>query len=112
RLMALRRAGGPPLDLRFGGLPDLLAPGDLLVFNDTRVIPARLLGRKPSGGRCELLLVEPLDEQPGARWRTLARSSKALRPGSRLAFGDLAATVEEDEGEGFFAVRFDRSGDD
>jgi S-adenosylmethionine:tRNA ribosyltransferase-isomerase len=56
RLLALDGASGRIRDLRFPDLVDLLAPGDLLVLNDTRVLPARLIGRKPSGGRVELLL--------------------------------------------------------
>ncbi len=112
RLMLLPRAGGAARDLRFRDLPDLLSPGDLLVLNDTRVLPARLLGRKASGGRCELLLVEPLAEAPAGRWRALGQSSKPLRAGTRLAFGTLGATVDAVEGDGFLAVRFDRGGAD
>ncbi|HEU4383982.1 MAG TPA: tRNA preQ1(34) S-adenosylmethionine ribosyltransferase-isomerase QueA [Anaeromyxobacteraceae bacterium] len=109
RLLVLSRAGGPSGHLRFSDLPELLAPGDLLVLNDTRVIPARLLGRKESGGRCELLLVADLGGA-GDRWRAMGQASKPLRPGSRLAFGELSAEVEAAEGEGFFLVRFDRGG--
>ena len=112
RLLVVPRSGGPLRHLRFADLPDLLAVGDLLVLNDTRVIPARLLGRKRSGGRCEILLLEPLEGPGGARWRAMGQSSKPLRPGSRLDFGGLSAAVEEAEGEGFFAVRFDRAGEE
>ncbi len=59
RLLVLP-AAGDPVHRKFTDLPGLLRPGDLLVFNDTRVIPARLLGRKESGGQVELLLCEPL----------------------------------------------------
>lgn len=79
------------------------------MLNDTRVIPARLVGHKESGGRCELLLVADLGGA-GDRWRAMGQASKPLRPGSRLAFGALSAEVEAPEGEGFFRVRFDRSG--
>ena len=76
---------------RFDGLPELLRAGDLLVFNDTRVIPARLIGRKDSGGRVEVLLERMLGEGGGAqeKGRVLAqlRASKAPRPGSELLFG-------------------------
>lgn len=109
RLLVLPRGGGPTRHLRFSDLPEVLAPGDLLVMNDTRVIPARLVGRKESGGRCELLLVADLGGA-GDRWRAMGQASKPLRAGSRLAFGDLHARVEAAEGEGFFAVRFDRGG--
>lgn len=109
RLLVLPRREGTPRHLLFSALPELLAPGDLLIMNNSRVIPARLLGRKGTGGRCEVLLVEPLDSS-GARWRALAQTSKALRAGSQLRFEDLVAEVEAHEGEGFVALRFDRGG--
>jgi S-adenosylmethionine:tRNA ribosyltransferase-isomerase len=110
RLLALPRSGGEPRHLRFADLPDLLAPGDLLVLNDSRVIPARLVGRRESGGRVEVLLVEPSPGAPPAgpaRWRAMAQASKPIRIGSRFDFDGLAAEVEGVEGEGFYAVRFD-----
>ncbi len=110
RLLVLPRREGPVRHLRFSDLPDLLSPGDLLVLNDTRVIPARLVGRKESGGRCELLLLAPIGDEAGDRWRAMGQASKPLRPGSRLSFGGLSARIEVAEGEGFFAVRFDRDG--
>ncbi len=63
-------------------LPDLLAPGDLLVVNDTRVLPVRLFARKASGGAVELLLLEPL---PDGAWRALVRPSAKVRPGTEVA---------------------------
>ena len=112
RLLVLPRREGPIRHRVFRDLPDLLEPGDLLVFNDTRVIPARLQGTKQTGGRCELLLCEPLpaDRAPGARFRAMGQASKPIRAGQRLEFGPLSATVEAVEGEGFFVVRFDRDG--
>jgi len=115
RLLFLPRRLGPVAHRRFVELPDLLAPGDLLVFNDTRVIPARLAGAKESGGRCELLLCEPLPADPaaaGARFRALGQASKPIRSGQRLLFDELTATVEAAEGQGFLRVRFDRDGTD
>jgi S-adenosylmethionine:tRNA ribosyltransferase-isomerase len=115
RLLALDRDAGTVRHLAFPDLPGLLREGDLLVVNDSRVLHARLVGRKESGGRCELLLVEPLEEEggvPGARWRAMAQASKPVRPGSRVDFGGLEAEVESAEGEGFFVVRLDRSGRD
>ena len=111
RLLVLPRGEGETRHLHFTDLPDLLAPGDLLVLNDSRVIPARLVGRRESGGRVEVLLVEPLPGSPSAgpaRWRAMAQASKSIRIGSRLDFDGLAAEVEGVEGEGFFAIRFDR----
>jgi S-adenosylmethionine:tRNA ribosyltransferase-isomerase len=110
RLLHLPRAGGPLLDLAFTDLPGLLAPGDLLVLNDSRVIPARLLGRKESGGKVELLLVEPVPGAPPAPsspWVAMAQASKPIRAGARLDFDGLAARVERVAGDGFYAVRFE-----
>jgi S-adenosylmethionine:tRNA ribosyltransferase-isomerase len=115
RLLALDRGTGSVRHLAFPDLSGLLREGDLLVVNDSRVLHARLVGRKESGGRCEVLLVEPLEEEggvPGARWRAMAQASKPVRPGSRVDFGGLAAEVESAEGEGFFVVRLSRSGRD
>jgi S-adenosylmethionine:tRNA ribosyltransferase-isomerase len=94
----------------FAELPGLLAPGDLLVFNDTRVIPARLVGRKGSGGKVELLLCEPLDDGMGRRWRALGQASKPIRAGVELSFDGLSARVDAAEGEGFYLVTLDREG--
>jgi S-adenosylmethionine:tRNA ribosyltransferase-isomerase len=81
RLLLLDGAQGTWQDRRFDELPGLLASGDLLVFNDTRVLPARLPARKPSGGRIELLLERPLD---GARALVQLRDSKSVRVGMAL----------------------------
>jgi len=103
--------GGPPAHRRFADLPGLLRRGDLLVFNDTRVIPARLVGVKEgTGGRVEMLLVDPIDGDLPRRWRAMGQASKPIRAGARLTFGDLAATVERVEGEGFYVLLLDREG--
>jgi len=81
RLLVLDGASGCWRDAHIGALPALLEPGDLLVFNDTRVLPARLPARKPSGGRIELLLERPL---AGTRALVQLRDSKAVRPGMQL----------------------------
>src|SRR5271163_117981 len=80
RLLALDRAGSWR-DLRFGDFPELLTPTDLLVFNDTRVIPARIHGAKDSGGRVELLLERVLTADTALMH---ARASKGLRPQARI----------------------------
>ena len=73
---------GPPLtDLHFSDLPTLLAPGDLLVFNDTRVIHARLFGTKDTGGQVEVMIERPLG---GHEALAQVRASKSPKPGSRL----------------------------
>ncbi len=95
RLLCLPAGGEALLDRAVRELAELLPPSSLLVLNDTRVIPARLFGHKPSGGRVELLLVERLSGiGPTERWRAMGRASKGLRPGERIALGDtLAATI-------------------
>lgn len=95
--------GGALSDRQFRDLPDLLASGDLLVFNDTRVLHARLYGTKESGGKVEVLV-----ERPVGRHEALAqvRASKSPKPGSRLVLdGDLLVEVLGREGE-FFHLRF------
>ncbi len=114
RLMVLPPAGEPRHQL-FTDLPGLLAPGDLVIFNDTRVIPARLLGKKESGGKVELLLCEPLQSEPprdglGRRWRAMGQASKPIRPGALLTFDGLSARVDVALGEGLYEVTLDREG--
>ncbi len=82
RLLVLDGATGLCSDHEFSALPALLLPGDLLVFNDTRVLPARLAARRASGGRVELLLERPL---PGQQALVQARASNAMRVGETLA---------------------------
>lgn len=81
RLLRLEGPTGRIEDLRFANLPALLAPGDLLVLNDTRVMPARLFGRKSSGGRVEILIERVLD--PRAALAHL-RASKSPKPGAEI----------------------------
>ena len=84
--------GAQPVDRTFRDLPALLAPGDLLVFNDTRVVKARLHGHKASGGAVEALVERVLPPAPGvphAVWAHL-RASKSPRPGSTVRFGGVA----------------------
>ncbi len=84
-------------DTRVEDLDRWLAPGDLLVVNATRVLPARLRGRKASGGRCEALLLDPAPRfepgDPRPRWHALVRSSGRLREGLRFDFGTEAAPL-------------------
>jgi S-adenosylmethionine:tRNA ribosyltransferase-isomerase len=88
RLLVLERETGRMAHRRFADLDRLLRRGDLLVLNDTRVLPARLLGRKPSGGRVELLLLEAVGgDETRAVWRCLVRCSHRPAPGSRIDFG-------------------------
>lgn len=90
----------------FADLPEVLRPGDVLVLNETRVIRARLLGRRlPGGGRAELLLLHPADslryDARALAWIALARPARRLRAGERVAFGDFGeATVRREMDEG------------
>jgi S-adenosylmethionine:tRNA ribosyltransferase-isomerase len=86
-------------------LPTLLSPA-LFVFNDTRVIPARIVGHKPSGGRFELLLVERVAQlDDDERWLCMAKPIKGLKPGLELTVGALAIRVEQRRDQGLLQVR-------
>ena len=110
RLMVLDRDTGAVGHRHFYDLPALLRPGDCLILNDSRVLPARLLGhRLPGGGACEVLL---LIDRGDKVWECLVRPGKKLRPGSRISFGDgsLTAEVTEEVEGGNRLVRFDYEG--
>ncbi len=96
RLLVLDGASGALSDRHMRELPLLLAPGDLLVFNDTRVIPARLFAAKDSGGRVELLLERPLE---GTHALVHARASKPLRPAMILRSGGGDLRLVEKRGD-------------
>jgi S-adenosylmethionine:tRNA ribosyltransferase-isomerase len=85
RLMVVDRTTGGVVHRRFADLPDELRAGDLLVLNDTKVLPVRLRGRKPTGGRVEILLIEPAGEGGGAPiWRALVSGSRSVREGLEI----------------------------
>jgi len=109
RLLVVDRSTGSMKDRHFLDLPDLLTPGDILVVNNTRVVPARLFGRKESGGRIEILVLEhPRKEtrNPDTRW-CLLKSSKRPRNGSRLFFEkDLSGVVENMGEDGLIQITF------
>ena len=120
RLLVVDPDATPPIsDSMIAELPALLAPGDALVFNDTKVIPAELDGVRMRDGveaRVSVTLIERLAPH---RWRALARPAKRLKHGDRIAFGEgdracllgtLAATVEERGPEGEVMLAFDFSG--
>ncbi len=99
RLLCLDGRSGALNDRVFRDLPGLLRPGDLLVFNDTRVIPARLYGVKESGGKIEVLVERVLDER---RVMAQIRASKAPKAGARVLLeGVIAAEVRGREGDLF-----------
>ena len=109
RMLVLDRATGAVEDRRFADLPSLVRPGDAVVVNDTRVVPARLVGRRPTGGRAELFLVGRL---PDGAWEALARPGRRLREGGAVLFdGGLGAEVVAVDAEtGRRHVRFTRDG--
>jgi S-adenosylmethionine:tRNA ribosyltransferase-isomerase len=121
RLLHVHRETGAWSHRGFSDLPSILRRGDLLVLNDSRVIPARLLGNKSdTGGKVELLLVRPVAdisselslkaEAKGTAWTCLGQASKPIRRGARLSFdGGLTAEVEAAKGGGEFIVRFTSS---
>ncbi|MBI3743387.1 MAG: tRNA preQ1(34) S-adenosylmethionine ribosyltransferase-isomerase QueA [Chloroflexi bacterium] len=87
RLLVLDRATGAITHRRFHEIGDYLRPGDLLVMNDSRVIPARLHAKRPSGGKAELLLLHPMSD---GVWQALARPARRLPAGTRLALEPFA----------------------
>ena len=106
----LDKESGATRHLHFYDLPTLLRPGDCLVLNDSRVLPARLIGRRePGGGAAEVLL---LIDRGNKTWECLVRPGKKLRRGARLSFGDgaLTAQVTEELPGGNRLVRFDYEG--
>ncbi len=97
------------LDRRVADLPELLEPGDLLLLNDSRVLPTRFWGRRGAVA-VEATLVEPVGEDA---WWALVRPGRRLRPGDRVELGrDLLAEVAAKDAEGRVLLRFDRAGDD
>ncbi len=103
RLLVLRRdTGALSLD-RVSSLPALLAPGDLLLLNDVKVIPARLRAHRSGGGEAELLLVRPLGD---ADWEVMARPAKRLHEGVALALAAGAAIPRERLADGTWRVEF------
>lgn len=109
RLLVLDKRTGRTEHRHFYDLPEYLRPGDCMVLNDSRVIPARLIGVRPTGGAAEVMLLNDLGEN---RWECLVRPGKKLREGARVLFGDgeLAATVEKVAPDGNRVVRFDYEG--
>jgi len=109
RLLYLDRVSGEIEHRHFYDLPDVLQPGDLLVANESRVIPARLFGRKPTGGQVEILLLRKIDP---ATWQALLRGHN-LRVGSRVIVqDDVVAEIVEQTPTGERLIRFDRPIDD
>jgi S-adenosylmethionine:tRNA ribosyltransferase-isomerase len=106
RLLVLDRATGGIEHARFRNLGRWLSPGDLLVVNDSRVLPARLVGERSGGGTAEVLALRPLSDDP-RRWEALVRPSRRLAAGSSVTLrsGDRLE-VGERLAEGTRVVRF------
>jgi S-adenosylmethionine:tRNA ribosyltransferase-isomerase len=109
RMLVVHRATRSIRDAAFADLPALLDPGDLVVINNTRVFPARLLGhRAGTGAQVEAFLIRPISTDPVV-WEVLAKPGRALKPGARVVFGQgrLRGEVVERAEEGRRLMRFE-----
>ena len=109
RLMCMDRETGEVSHRVFSDLAELLRPGDCLVMNDSRVLPARLLGTRETGGAVEVLLLRDLG---GGEWECLTRPGRKTRPGTRLSFGggELSADVISVAEGGNRVIKFNYDG--
>jgi S-adenosylmethionine:tRNA ribosyltransferase-isomerase len=109
RLLCLGKTDGSIAHRHFYDLPELLRPGDCLVMNDSRVIPARLFGTRPTGGSVEVVLLRDLG---GGDWECLTRPGRKTQPGTRLSFGDgvLNAQVVQARPDGNKVLHFEYEG--
>ena len=120
RLMVIHRDTGEIEHRHFYDVIDYLNPGDCLVINETKVIPARLYGERPTGGACEVLLLKQVGPK---RWETLVRPGRKLKPGAEVIFGggrlkgrvlestDVGGRIVEFECEGTFEAALDELGE-
>ncbi len=109
RLMVLDRNSGEVTHRHFYNIVDYLKPGDCLVMNDSRVLPARLLGHRPTGGAVEVLLLRDLGDK---KWECLCKPGRKMQVGSTVLFGDgeLTATVVDVREDGNRVVEFHYDG--
>ena len=109
RLLALDRVTGETAHQHFYDIIDHLNPGDCLVMNDSRVLPARLLGHRPTGGAVEVLLLRDLGDK---KWECLCKPGRKMQVGNQVIFGDgeLTATVREVKEDGNRIVEFHYEG--
>ncbi len=109
RLLLLDRETGEITHKHFYDLPDYLNPGDCLVLNDSRVLPARLMGNRLTGGAVEVVLLRDLG---GGKWECLTRPGRKTRPGTELTFGEglLTATVADALDDGNKVLQFHYEG--
>lgn len=109
RMLVIRRGENAFADDNFVNFPEYLKTGDVLVLNNTKVFPARLLGEKETRAKIELFLVRELENQI---WETLARPARRLKTGTKIFFGEkLSAEVLEKTVEGHCLVKFEAEGD-
>jgi len=109
RLLVLDRESGQVSHRHFYDILDYLKPGDCLVMNDSRVLPARLLGHRPTGGAVEVLLLRDLGDK---KWECLCKPGRKMQPGNEVIFGngELTATVTEVLDDGNRVVEFHYEG--
>lgn len=119
RLLVAQEAPLAPLDATVRDLPQLLRPGDLLVRNDTRVLPARVRGQRSTGGQVELLFLDPVELAPGTAlasagevWRAMVKPAKKIRPGERISCrgGVEAVMIEREADSGYWRARLEATG--
>jgi S-adenosylmethionine:tRNA ribosyltransferase-isomerase len=104
RLMIVDRLSGAITEVPFHELQELMQPGDSLVFNDTKVIPARLIGRRPHGGKAEILLTSP---HADGTWNALAKPGRKITNGTVIEFGeDFSCEVLESFEDGSRRIQF------
>ena len=109
RLMVLNRQNGEVVHRHFYDVIEYLQPGDCLVMNDSRVLPARLLGHRPTGGAVEVLLLRDLGDK---KWECLCKPGRKMQPGNEVIFGngELSAVVTEVLEDGNRVVEFQYEG--
>lgn len=103
-LLSVLNADGTNEDSTFRKLPSFLRKGDLLVLNDTKTIKARLLGNKPSGAKCEILLLRPLASQD--EWSALVRPAKKLKAGAIVKVAGTKIEIKKEFDEGIREIHF------
>ena len=109
RLLVLHRISGELEHRHFYDIIDYLQPGDCIVMNDSRVLPARLIGKRSTGGAAEVLLLRDLGDK---KWECLVKPGRKMQIGQKIVFGenDLTAVVEEVEEDGNRIIRFEYEG--
>ncbi len=107
RLLVLDRSTGELIHTRFSKIVNYLRPGDALVVNNTKVFKARLFGKRHTGGKVELFLVRPVDDDPREVWEALTYPSRRLKPGEKIDFPDSTHVVlDADLGGGRWRLLF------